>query len=71
MSSNNDNIEVDKYQLLGAIYDLAADYLTTNLDKRSGDCGYNAGLKDGVDGFTNFLRRELLNAIQEKNKILN
>ena len=70
MSSNNDNIEVDKYQLLGAIYDLAADYLAINLDKHSGDCGYNAGLKDGINGFTNYLRRELCNTIQE-NKTLN
>ena len=52
-------VNMNKAQLIEFIYHLSEEYLGTNYDRNSGDIAYNLGMKEGIEGFRNYLRRNL------------
>lgn len=54
------DVGMNKAQLIDWIYQLSEEYLRTNYDKNGVDIGYNTGLKDGIVGFRNYLRTEII-----------
>lgn len=59
MVDYGESIKMNKAQLIDWIYQLSEEYLGTNYDKNSNDYEYNVGIKDGIEGFRNYLRREI------------
>lgn len=52
---------MNEVQITELIYQLSEEYIGTNCDENSNDIQYNAGFQDGIEGFRNYVRRELMN----------
>ena len=56
---------MNKYQVIGLLYELSDDYLATNYDRNSNDMAYDTGLKDGIEGFRRYMLYYLMNYCEE------
>lgn len=56
---------MNKYQVIGLLYELSDDYLATNYDRNSNDMAYDKGLKDGIEGFRRYMLYYLMNYCEE------
>lgn len=56
-----------KAEVIELIYQLSEEYLGINYDKNSGDVAYNLGMKDGIEGFREYVLHELLSKQKNEN----
>lgn len=50
-----DEITIQRGSLMELVNQLCMEYLHTNMDKSSGDVGYQLGMKDGISGIREYI----------------
>ena len=56
-----DEITIQRGSLMELVNQLCMEYLHTNIDKSSGDVGYQLGMKDGISGIREYICKYIYN----------